>query len=174
MLILIAAGSLVVVACLSAAMLPARYIVARDIIVNRPRAQVFGYLRLLRNQDNFNKWIMSATDMKREFRGTDGTVGFVYAWEGKRAGKGEQEIVRIEEGDTVETELRFVKPFRDVAQVQLITEFISPEETRVVWTFSGKRNFGMKLMHRILNMRKMMSRDLDTGLITLKKELENQ
>ena len=38
-------------------------------------------------------------DMKREFKGMDGTVGFIYAWNGnKRAGEGEQEIKTIEEG----------------------------------------------------------------------------
>lgn len=35
--------------------------------------------------------------MKREFRGEDGTVGFVAAWDSENpdAGKGEQEIIGI-------------------------------------------------------------------------------
>jgi hypothetical protein len=51
--------------------------------------------------------------MKKEFRGTDGTDGFVYAWDGnKNAGSGEQEIKRITDGDRIDLEIRFARPFR--------------------------------------------------------------
>ena len=62
----------------------------REIIINVPRQKAFDYLKQIKNQDSFNKWIMVDPDMKREFKGTDGTVGFIYAWNGnKEAGEGE-------------------------------------------------------------------------------------
>ncbi len=38
--------------------------------------------------------------MKKQFKGTDGTVGFLYAWDSQNneVGKGEQEIERIKDG----------------------------------------------------------------------------
>ncbi len=47
--------------------------------------------------------------MKTEYRGTDGTVGFVSAWDSpvRDAGKGEQEITKIDDGKRIDYELRF-------------------------------------------------------------------
>lgn len=60
-------------------------------------------------------------NMKKDFRGTDGTVGFVYAWDGnKKAGKGEQEIKKITEGERVDVEVRFEKPLKESLQPRLL------------------------------------------------------
>ncbi len=47
---------------------------------------------------------MTDPAMKKEFRGIDGNVGFVYGWdsENKRAGNGEQEITNITEGERMD------------------------------------------------------------------------
>src|SRR5690606_208644 len=85
------------------------YHIQREIIIDAPPQKVFDYIKHLRNQDNFNKWVMVEPDMHREFRGVDATLGFVYLWRGKKAGQGEQEITKIVEGKTIETEIRFIK-----------------------------------------------------------------
>ena len=70
------------------------YAVLREVTINRSVSEVFNYLRFLKNQDHFSKWVMMDLNMKKIFRGTDGTVGFVYGWNGnKQAGEGEQEIM---------------------------------------------------------------------------------
>ena len=48
-------------------------------------------------------------DMKKTYRGTDGTVGFVSAWDSEKddVGKGEQEIIKITDGERIDYELRF-------------------------------------------------------------------
>lgn len=61
------------------------YKINREIIINAPLEKVFTYLKQLKNQDNFNKWVMVEPDMKREFKGIDGTVGFIYAWNGTKS-----------------------------------------------------------------------------------------
>ena len=55
-----------------------------ETIMNVPQQIVFDYLKQIKNQDNFNKWIMVDPDMKRKFKGTDGSVGFIYAWNGTK------------------------------------------------------------------------------------------
>ncbi len=55
---------------------------------------------------------MMDPNLKKDFRGTDGTVVFVFAWHGnKQAGEGEQEIKSIREGERLDLEIRFVRPF---------------------------------------------------------------
>src|SRR6478736_3566872 len=69
------------------------YDVERAVTINKPKEEVFNYVKYLKNQDNYSKWIQIDPNLKKSFRGTDGTVGFVYAWDGNnQAGKGEQEI----------------------------------------------------------------------------------
>lgn len=42
---------------------------------------------------------MAGPDRIREYKGTDGTVGFIYSWSGnKDAGQGEKEIMNLIEG----------------------------------------------------------------------------
>src|ERR1700686_1363886 len=68
--------------------------VNREIIINAPRQKVFDFLKLLKNQDQFNKWATAdKKNRKEEFKGTDGTVGFIYFWSGdKSAGQGKRKL----------------------------------------------------------------------------------
>lgn len=57
-------------------------LIQRSIIINKPKQEIFNYVKSLMNQENFSKWVMTDPDMKKSFKGTDGTVGFCYAWDG--------------------------------------------------------------------------------------------
>jgi uncharacterized protein YndB with AHSA1/START domain len=92
------------------------YVIERDVIVNKPRNDVFKYVRFIKNQDFYSKWVMSDPNMRKNYSGTDGTPGFIYAWDSaqKETGKGEQEIKRIVDNEHIATEIRFEKPFKNV------------------------------------------------------------
>src|SRR6188768_2902696 len=113
--------------------------VNREIIINAPRQKVFDFLKLLKNQDQFNKWATAdKKNRQEEFKGTDGTVGFIYSWSGdKSAGQGEKEILNIVEGKKIETEIRFVKPMRVTASVIFETESSDQEQTKVTLVNTG-------------------------------------
>src|SRR5258707_3833503 len=114
-IILVVAGIIVLLLIIALFMKREHY-VKREIIINAPRQKIFDYVKLLKNQDEFNKDAMVDSDRKREFKGTDGTVGYIYAWSGnKNAGVGEKEIKNIIEGKRIETEIRFVKPVSAIA-----------------------------------------------------------
>jgi hypothetical protein len=145
--------------------------VKREIIINAPRQKVFDYLRLIKNQDEFNKHAMAGPDRKREFKGTDGTVGYIYAWSGnKDAGVGEKEIKNIIEGKKIETEIRFVKPMRAIASMIMETESLSDDETKVYWSNAGTLKYPVNIM--ISMMEKHVAKDMDISLSTLKNILE--
>ena len=147
------------------------YAVEREVTINKPKEEVFNYVKHLKNQDNYSKWVRMDPNMKKDFRGTDGTVGFVYAWDGnKDAGKGEQEIKNITEGERVDVEVRFEKPFEGIATAPIITEAVAENQTKVKWGMKGKSSYPMNFMN--LFMDNMLGKDIETSLITLKGILE--
>ncbi len=151
------------------------YKVEREVTINKPKQQVFDYIKMLKNQNNYSKWAMMDPNMKKEYRGTDGTVGFVSAWEGnKEVGKGEQEIKGITEGQRMDFEIRFEKPFKSVANGYMTNEALGETQTKVKWAFAGNMPYPMNAMQLFMNMDKSIGGDLQTGLDNLKALLEKQ
>lgn len=151
------------------------YSIERSIIINRPVNVVFDYLKHIRNQDQFSKWVQMDPNMKKEYRGTDGTVGFVYAWNGnKQAGEGEQEIKGIVENRKLDIEVRFIRPFAAVAKTPFTTEAVEVNETRVTWGMSSSMNYPMNIMLLFMNMENLLGKDVEISLQQLKEKLENQ
>jgi len=147
------------------------YAVEKEIIINKPKQEVFDYVKLLKNQDHYSEWVRMDPKMKKEFRGTDGTVGFVYAWDGNSdAGKGEQEIMKITEGERIDVEIRFEKPMGGVGNAPIILESVSGEQTKVRWGMNGKSKYPFNFMN--LFMDKMMGGVLEKSLNTLKANIE--
>lgn len=150
------------------------YAVERETIIDRPKLEVFEYIKHLKNQDNYSKWATIDPHIKKTYRGTDGTVGFVSAWESdnKEVGVGEQEIKKIIEGERVEFELRFFKPFEATEPAFMATEAITENKTRIIWGFKGHLSYPMNLMMLFMNFEKIIGDDLQAGLNTLKTKLE--
>ena len=152
------------------------YAVEREIVINKPKPVVFDYVKYLRNQDNYSKWATMDPDMKKEYRGTDGTVGFVSAWDSDDpdVGKGEQEIKAIADGERIDFELRFIEPFESTEPAYMITESAGDNQTKVKWGFSGHMAYPMNMMLWFMDMEQMIGDDLQTGLVNLKSVLESQ
>ncbi len=167
---------LIIFILIRASMLENEYTIEEEIIIDKPKQEVFEYIKFLKNHGNFNKWVMMDPNMKKEYKGTDGTVGFVYAWDSdnKQVGKGEQQIKKMIDGESIDYEIRFIKPFQGTSFARLATTMVSANQTKVKWSFFGMRTFGMKLMHMLLNLKKMLAKDLATSLRNLKAVLEKK
>jgi len=159
-----------------AAFLKKEYAVEREISIGKPRVEVFEYIKFLKNQDNYSKWATMDPAMKKEFRGTDGTVGFVSAWDSEKddVGKGEQEIMKISEGERIDFELRFIEPFEATDNAYMTTEAVDDSTTLVKWGFNGKMNYPMNLMLLFMDMEGMLGGDLEQGLENLKCVMESR
>jgi len=145
----------------------------RSVVIDRPSEEVFDYVKYLRNQYNYSVWGAMDPDMKQEFRGTDGTVGFVSAWEGNEdAGAGEQEIVGMVDGERIEYELRFFEPFESTSNSFMSTESISENQTRVTWGMYGTFPRPMNIMLLFFDLEEAIGSDYETGLNNLKVILE--
>ena len=173
--ILVVLAALVVLFLLAALLIGKQMIIEKSITINRPLQQVFDYVKYVKNHDNFSVWAMMDPDMKKEFKGTDGQPGFVFAWDSskkKNVGAGEQEIKNITAGKSIEHEIRFIRPMQNVAQAKFLFEAVSANSTRVQWDFSCPMKFPSNAMKPVLGS--MLGKQLETGLQNLKNVLEKQ
>jgi len=170
--ILLVVAGIIVLLLIIALFMKREHYVKREIIINAPLQKVFDFLKLLKNQDQFNKWaIADKKNRKEEFKGTDGTVGFIYAWSGnKSAGVGEKEIMNIVEAKRIETEIRFIKPMRVSASVIFETESLSENQTKVNLINTGTLKYPLNIM--IPMAEKNFPKEMDASLSTLKNILE--
>jgi len=169
--ILLVVAGIIAFLLIMALFMKKEHYVKREIIINAPLQKVFDYLKLLKNQDKFNKWAKADPDRNWEFKGTDGTVGFIISWNGnKNAGEGEKEITNIIEGKRIETQIRFVRPMATTANVIMETESLSDNQTKVSLSNAGTLKYPMNIMIPIAE--RMFPKDMDISLSTLKSILE--
>jgi len=157
-----------------AAFVPKKYAMVRSVEINKSNTVVFEYIKYVKNQDNFSAWAKLDTETKKDFTGIDGEVGFISAWESdnKEVGKGEQEIMKIEEGKRIDFELRFIEPFTATDYAYFTTEVVDSATTTVNWGFDGEVSYPMNIMLLWMNMEEMLGSDLEKGLQNLKVILE--
>lgn len=146
--------------------------IEKSIDIRRNGSEVFNYLKLTKNQDNFSVWNMTDPGMKKEFHGTDGTAGFVYTWDSanKNVGAGEQETKAVVDGKSIEFEVRFFRPMKNTGKVHFLIDKKSENITGVTWIFDSPSKFPYSLIAPIF--KKMLGKDLEKGLINLKGILE--
>jgi len=145
--------------------------VKREIIINAPWQKVFDFLKLLKNQDKFNKWAKDDPDRNWEYKGTDGTVGFIISWNGnKNVGEGEKEIMKIIEGEKIETQIRFVRPMTTTANIIMETKSLSENQTIVSMSNACTLKYPLNIFIPLAE--RNFPKDMDSSLLTLKNLLE--
>ena len=170
--ILIVIAVIIAIPLIVALFVKKEYVVQSEITINKPSQEVFDFVKLLKNQEYYNKWVMADPNMKKDLKGTDGTVGFIYAWDGNdQVGQGEQEIKNIQDGREINTELRFIRPMEGLANTKMAT---IPEggQTKVTWEMRGESKYPMNFMNLFIG--KMLGKDQMTSLNRLKEILEKQ
>ena len=153
---------------------PTDFRVERSVTINRPRDEVFNYVKYLKNQNDWGPWYKKDPGMTLTSRGTDGTVGYVSAWDSKNddVGSGEQEIKRIVDGERMDTELRFIRPFESKSDAFMILESAGENQTTMKWGFSGTMPRPLNLIMVMMDMDKAVGNDFEEGLQSLKTILE--
>lgn len=153
---------------------PKKYHVNRSIEINKPLPDVFDFIKYVKNQDYWSPWDHKDPDIKKEYLGEDGEVGFVSSWKGnKQVGEGEQEITAIYVNDRMESQLRFLKPWKSESDAYIKVDEINAGTTKLTWGFSGINKPPGNVFMLFFNMDKTIGKDFEEGLVALKKHLEN-
>jgi uncharacterized protein YndB with AHSA1/START domain len=172
--ILLVFAGVIVLVLLIALFTKKEFSLQKQVTINKPKEEVFNYLKMIRNQEDYSVWVMKDPNIKIVYTGTDGTPGFTSSWqsEDKNVGVGEQEIKKIQEGESMEVEIRFKKPFEGTnwSRTDLHTE--ANGQTKVTNVFYGKSKFPMNIMN--LFMDKMVGEDMQQNLENMKRNIEKQ
>jgi len=144
----------------------------RQVIINKPKQEVFDYLKMIRNQEHYSVWVMKDPNVKIIYTGTDGTVGFTSSWtsDDKNVGIGEQEIIKINPGESMDVEVRFKKPFEATNYAHTDLTAVSGNQTKLSNVFTGRQKFPMNIMN--LFMDKLVGKDMQQNLLNMKANLE--
>lgn len=172
--ILLVIAGIVVLFLLTAALVKKDFTLEKEIIIDQPKQKVFDYLKLIRNQEKYSVWVMKDPNIKIVYTGTDGTPGFTSSWESndKNVGVGEQEIKKITEGESMEVEIRFKKPFEGTNYSLTTLTALSDTQTKLQNSFYGRSKFPMNIMNLLMD--KLVGKDMQQNLVNLKTNLEKQ
>jgi uncharacterized membrane protein len=176
-ILLVLAGIIVVIVAGIAALIfvtPTGFKVEREIEINKPKAEVFAYVRNLKAQEKWGPWLKKDPTTKLMYSGTDGEVGSTSGWESNNAevGSGEQEITKIVDGERIEIAIRFKKPFESNADSYMNIADSGDGKTKVQWGFASSMPRPMNLMLLFIDMNEEVGKDFSAGLQNLKEILE--
>lgn len=170
--ILLIIGIIVAAFLITALFVNKEFSLTKEVLINKPKQEVFDYAKLIKNQEQYSVWVMKDPNIKIAYTGTDGTVGAKSAWvsEDKNVGVGEQQIVELREGESIKTEIRFKEPFEGTNIAVTKVEDAGNGQTKVSSTFSGKSTYPMNIMNLFMNS--FVGSDMQTNLNNMKTNLE--
>ena len=144
----------------------------RSITANVSQEKAYKSLRSLKNFDQWSPWSDRDPNQERGYKGKEGEVGSIAWWKGnKDVGEGEQEVKQLEPYSYIETELRFLKPFKAVNKAYWR---IAPEGEgcKVTWGFDAKFQMPMNIMFLFISMEGPIGKDYEKGLAQWKTFVE--
>jgi len=172
--ILLVLAGIVVLFLLIALLVKKDFSLQKEIVINCLKVEVFNFIKMIRNQEQYSVWVMKDPNIKIVYTGTDGTPGFTSSWESndKNVGIGEQEIKKIKEVESMEVEIRFKKPFEATNHALTTVTDSANGQTKVTSLFYGRSKFPMNFMN--LFMDKLVGKDMHQNLVNLKNKLEGK
>lgn len=170
--ILIVIVVMIAIPLIVALFIPKTFTSESEIVINQPKEQVYDYVRHLKNMDEYAIWNLKDPDMKKDYEGEDGTVGFIAHWdsENNEVGKGNQKITNIVENEQVESEIRFDGWDDPMISTLLLEPAENENQTRVRWTSTGTMPYPFNIMSLFYDAEE----DMNESLENLKNVLESQ
>lgn len=152
------------------------YDLHRTIIINRPKAEVYAFLRQLKKQKLWMPWLMKNPNLILKYKGEDGKTGAASYWKGSNRLEGIQKITKVHEGKILETQLLFLKPYKALCLNYMAVKELEPERTKMVWGIKGVHKFpaSVFMLFYGMGMERTIGKDFDEGLNNLKNRLEKQ
>ncbi|MDA9129239.1 SRPBCC family protein [Candidatus Gracilibacteria bacterium] len=141
-------------------------IIKKSIVIQASKKVVWDNIVNFERQALWSPWLIIESDCTRTLAGPDGELGTIDRWEGSIIGTGERENTKIVQGEYIEQDLRFEKPWKSKAHTFLKIQQKSEEEFEVTWTLETKLPFFLFFMKSMF--RRMIGEDYERGLKMLK------
>jgi hypothetical protein len=155
-----------------AATKPSSFSVERAIDIDAPADQIFPLINDFHQWGSWSPWENKDPAMKRSFSGAASGKGAVYGWEGNsNVGSGRMEILEASAPSKILIKLDFFKPFEghNTAEFTMLPQ---GGATHVSWVMRGPAPFMSKLMQVFMDLDRMIGKDFEIGLSSLKKLTE--
>lgn len=147
---------------------PAAFRIARSLTIPASPATLHPLIRDLKRWEAWSPWDKIDPNLQRTYEGAAEGVGATYRWLGnKNVGEGRMTITEVEPDARVTLDLEFLKPF-PAKNVTTFTLTPAGEGTEVTWTMEGNNNFVAKAFGVFMNMDKMVGKDFEKGLASLR------
>ncbi len=157
---------------LYAATKPDSFRVQRSASIKAPPEEIFPLLNDLHQHAAWSPWEKKDPAMKRRHSGAANGEGAVYEWDGNnQIGQGRMEITESVQPSKVVMAMHFIKPF----QAHNTAEFVLKPEggtTTVTWAIYGPQPYFAKVFSLICSQDKMIGKEFEAGLATLKALVE--
>jgi hypothetical protein len=154
-----------------AATRPNDFTVQRSTRIKATPAEILAFINDFHRWTTWSPYEKYDPALKRTYDGAPSGKGAVYAWDGNsQAGRGRMEILETTPTKTV-IKLDFFAPFEahNTAEFSAVP---AGDATEVTWAMNGPSPFVTKLMGVFMNMDKMIGKDFEEGLATLKAKAE--
>lgn len=151
--------------------IPNDYTVSVSTVINKPKSEVFDYVRMIKNQEKYSIWMMEDSNVVMDYQGTDGTIGFKASWNSKddNVGEGSQQITAVSD-ERIDVDLHFERPMKGDDKAATIVEAVSENQTKVTSEFYGHSTYPLNLISLI--GKKIITDAQTQNLANLKKILE--
>ncbi|MEG9328766.1 SRPBCC family protein [Salinimicrobium catena] len=150
------------------------YELSRTVVINRPKAEVYAYIRQLKKQSSWMPWFLNDPQFVIKYKGKDGKLGAASYWKGNNRVEGIQKITKLHEGKLLETELLFLRPYKSLTLNYMAVKELEPDRTKMVWGVKGVHRFPASVFMWLYGMERAIGKDFETGLQNLKQILEKK
>ena len=147
--------------------------IIKSVTIKGSKQEVFDQVKYLKNFPKWSPFLAEDPAQKYEVKGTDGTVGAQYHWNGN-GGKdlGFQEIKKIDEGSFIGMQCDITKPF--VAKPTFDYTFVETTDgIKVTQEFKVESGIMDAFFMGLFGAKAGMEKMNQTGLDLLKKSIEN-
>ncbi|MDP9082309.1 MAG: SRPBCC family protein [Pseudomonadota bacterium] len=143
------------------------FALSRSAVIAAPTDRVFALINDLQGFNRWNPFAKQDPEMKIQYESVTSGKGAAYSWIGKKAGVGRMEITDSAPMQHVTMKLDFSKPMEAHNTVNFTLEPQSAN-TRVTWAMTGSANYAQNLIMIFFSMEKMVGRQFEAGLASLK------
>ncbi len=149
--------------------------IQRSMEIQAPAERIRSLINDMQRFNTWNPYNQKDPTMKGTYRGPNAGPGAAYDFEGnKNVGKGSITIIEPAAPHRVTMSLVMTAPMACDNVIDFTLSPQGPASTDVTWAMRGPCPFLGKLMGVIFNMDKMVGRDFETGLASLKAIAERR
>lgn len=164
--LLIAVLSSAATALLIAARRPDEFYAARSMDIKAPPSRLHGLISNLQEMNRWNPYALSETRGTGHYSGPEAGPGATYHFAGSN-GTGSLSVTDSTP-DKVRMRLHMTKPMKIDNRVEFTLRPAADHATEVTWAMSGRQSLIGKIFSLFIDCERMLARDFDRGLSSLK------